>query len=64
LTSTQIRELNDQLRRSLRGGVLVMTAGVIAPWSKATLVLQTDGRARFSALLLTGGKAGEKSDWL
>ena len=25
-----IRELNDQLRQSLRGGVLVMTAGVIA----------------------------------
>jgi hypothetical protein len=27
---TTIRELNDQLRQSLRGGVLVMTAGVIA----------------------------------
>jgi hypothetical protein len=27
---TAIRELNDQLRQSLRGGVLVMTAGVIA----------------------------------
>jgi hypothetical protein len=26
---TTIRELNDQLRRSLAGGVLVMTAGVI-----------------------------------
>jgi hypothetical protein len=28
--ATTIRELNDQLRQSLRGGVLVMTAGVIA----------------------------------
>jgi hypothetical protein len=27
---TAVRELNDQLRHSLRGGVLVMTAGVIA----------------------------------
>jgi hypothetical protein len=27
---TTIRELNDELRRSLAGGVLVMTAGVIA----------------------------------
>ena len=27
---TTIRHLNDQLRRSLAGGVLVMTAGVIA----------------------------------
>jgi hypothetical protein len=27
---TAIRELNDRLRHSLAGGVLVMTAGVIA----------------------------------
>jgi hypothetical protein len=27
---TTIRELNDQFRQSLRGGMLVMTAGVIA----------------------------------
>jgi hypothetical protein len=27
---SRIRDLNDQLRRSLTGGVLVMTAGVIA----------------------------------
>jgi hypothetical protein len=27
---TTIRKLNDQFRQSLRGGVLVMTAGVIA----------------------------------
>jgi hypothetical protein len=27
---TTIRELNEQFRQSLRGGVLVMTAGVIA----------------------------------
>ena len=27
---TRIRELNDQFRQSLRGGLLVMTAGVIA----------------------------------
>ena len=27
---TTIRELNDRLRQSLRGGMLVMTAGVIA----------------------------------
>jgi hypothetical protein len=27
---TTIRELNDQLRQSLAGGVLIMTAGVIA----------------------------------
>src|ERR1044071_7524908 len=27
---SRIRDLNDQLRRSLNGGVLVMTAGVIA----------------------------------
>ncbi len=27
---TRIRELNDQLGQSLRGGMLVMTAGVIA----------------------------------
>ncbi len=27
---TTIRQLNDQLRQSLAGGVLVMTAGVIA----------------------------------
>jgi hypothetical protein len=27
---TTIRELNDQFRQSLRGGMLVMTSGVIA----------------------------------
>jgi hypothetical protein len=27
---SKIRELNDQLRHSLRGGMLVMTAGLIA----------------------------------
>jgi hypothetical protein len=34
---TTIRELNDQLRHSLRGGVLVMTAGVIALGQKHQL---------------------------
>ena len=30
VNATAIRDLNDQLRQSLAGGVLVMTAGVIA----------------------------------
>ena len=34
---SRIRDLNDQLRRSLNGGVLIMTAGVIALGAKCQM---------------------------
>jgi len=37
--ASRIRDLNDQLRRSLSGGVLVMTAGVIALGAKRQMAI-------------------------
>ena len=36
---SRIRDLNDQLRRSLTGGMLVMTAGVIALGAKRQMAI-------------------------
>src|SRR5215213_4979772 len=36
---SRIRDLNDQLRRSLTGGVLMMTAGVIALGAKCQMAI-------------------------
>ena len=38
---SRIRDLNDQLRRSLTGGVLVMTRGIIAFGAKRQMAILT-----------------------
>lgn len=45
---TTIRELNDRFRQSLRGGMLVLTAGVIALGQERQLKV-FDAVARFNS---------------
>src|SRR4051794_25186822 len=55
---SRIRALNDQLRRSLSGGVLMMTAGVIALGAKRQMAI-LDAIAAFDAFSPENDPYGE-----
>jgi hypothetical protein len=75
---SRIRDLNDQLRRSLNGGVLVMTAGVIALGAKRQMAILSAvaaydafdpdndpyGEHDFGALTVEGTRVFFKIDYL
>jgi hypothetical protein len=75
---SRIRDSNDQLRRSLTGGVLVMTAGVIALGAKRQMAILTAiaafdgfdaendlyGEHDFGALTVEGTRNFFKVDYL
>jgi hypothetical protein len=76
--ASRIRDLNDQLRRSLSGGVLVMTAGVIALGAKRQMAILSAiaafdafdpdndpyGEHDFGALAVDGNRTFFKIDYL
>ena len=78
VAASRIRDLNDQLRRSLSGGVLMMTAGVIALGAKRQMAIlsaiaafdsfDTDndpyGEHDFGALTVEGERILFKIDYL
>ncbi len=75
---SRIRDLNNQLRRSLNGGVLVMTAGVLALGAKRQMDILTAiaafdgfdpendpyGEHDFGALTVKGERIFFKIDYL
>ena len=75
---SRIRDLNDQLRRSLTGGVLVMTKGIIALGAKRQMAILTAiaafdgfdpdndpyGEHDFGALTVEGTRVFFKIDYL
>ena len=76
--AARIRDLNDQLRRSLSGGVLMMTAGVIALGAKRQMAILSAiaafdsfdpdndpyGEHDFGALTVEGTRTFFKIDYL
>jgi hypothetical protein len=72
---SRIRDLNDQLRRSLTGGVLVMTKGIIALGAKCQMTILSAiaafdvgddpyGEHDFGALTVEGERILFKIDYL
>src|SRR4051812_27358525 len=75
---SRIRDLNDQLRRSLTGGVLVMTRGIIALGAKRQMAILSaiaafdgfdpdndpGGERDFGALTMDGTRIFFKIDYL
>ncbi len=75
---SRIRDLNDQLRRSLNGGVLVMTRGILALGAKRQVAILTAiaafdgfdpdndpyGEHDFGALTVEGERILFKIDYL